>query len=102
MRPVDMTPTSFGSTLSSWATACFIAYTSSIPRWPVSALALPLLTTTACSWGEFSFIITWTGAALTLLLVNAQYAVAGTSEYSRPMSSERYFTPLWTPAALNP
>ena len=43
-----------------------------MPRRPVSALAFPLLTTTADSVLEFSSIITWTGAALTLLLVKAQ------------------------------
>ena len=69
---------------------------------PSSAFALPLFTTTACSCGEFSFIITCTGAALTALLVYPTQAVAGTSEYNRPRSSERYLTPLWTPAALNP
>ena len=102
MRPVDMTPTIRGSNPSSVAVTFFISIASSIPRRPVSALALPLFTTTACSLSEFSFIITCTGAALTLLLVNPAHAVAGTSEYKRARSSERYLTPLCTPAALKP
>jgi len=102
MSPVDMTPTSLGSRLSSAAAVSFIVMASSMPRRPVSALAFPLLITTAESFGEFSFIMICTGADFTLLLVYPTKASAGTSEYTMPRSIERYFTPLCTPAARNP
>ena len=88
--------------MSSAATALCMVSASSYPRRPVRAFAFPLFTTMADSLGESSLIIICTGAALTLLEVNALKAVAGTSEYRSPRSRERYLTPLCTPAALNP
>ena len=71
---------------------------------PVTALALPALTTTAWRWAQsLVSLVRRTGAAAAALLVNVAAETAGTSDIRMPRSSLPFFLmPLATPAATKP
>ena len=78
MMPVDADTIALAGMPSACATAACTAVTASSPRGPVSAFALPLLSTTACmpdAGSRASASIT--GAALALLIVNMPAALHG-------------------------
>ena len=104
MTPVEDDSTSRESIPSSDPANSHVSRASVRPGLAVEAFALPLFTTTACKRPALTCSRpTMTGAAVTLLVVNAATAVAGTSE----TNSDRSFLPLGlrpqaTPAKRNP
>ena len=104
ITPVDATRTSLSSAPTADAAALTIVQASRMPRSPVQAFALPLLTTIArmeVERASCSFTTT-IGAAFTTLVVTTAAAVAGGSDTSRQRSSFSFLTPQWIPAARNP
>ena len=81
MTPVEATWTRDSSMASAPAARALTARAAAMPSWPVQALALPLLTTTAWASPERSrSMSSCSGAALTRLVVNMPAVTAGTSE----------------------
>jgi hypothetical protein len=104
ITPVEETITSpLGA--PSWRTMATSARTSSYPREPVQALALPLLTSTWLTLppSEATFRSYRTGAALTAFWVKALNTWAGGSEIRTPKSGLPFFLmPQESPRAWNP
>jgi hypothetical protein len=98
MRPVEQTSHSRGLVCVTPAACSIIALASVMPPTPVQAFAQPELTTTPrilplCE----CFIETFTGAALTALVVNVAATSAGTSE---TMSARSFARPSFNPQAM--
>ena len=104
MRPVEHTATCSTGSRRWLAVSSRMRAASARPCLPVTALALPALTTTACRWAQSpESRVSRTGAAAAALLVNVAAETAGCSLSSMPRSSlPRFLTPLATPAARNP
>ena len=103
MTPVEAVSTARFCTPRASATAPRRMATSSSPRGPVSALALPLFTSTARmpSAGTRSRA-SMTGAAQALLTVKRPAAAAGTSETTSATSRRCGFRPAATPPKRKP
>jgi hypothetical protein len=102
--PVDAIKTLFGLTETLEATSLHIDIESFIPFWPVHALALPELTTTAEILAVFRCCLhTVTDAETILLVVKTAAALAPAGQTISPKSSLPLFlTPPAAPAAKNP
>ena len=103
MTPVDAVSTALAGIRSCLAAASQTVLTSSSPSGPVSALALPLLITTArsCSAGR-RFSASRTGAALARFCVKQPAAEQGVSLYTSARSLRFGLMPAWMPAQRNP
>ena len=104
MRPVEQTSTSSASQPISWAVSSHIRIASAIPRLPVAALALPLLSTTAVAepraarcWRE-----TTTGAAVSLLEVKTPATASGCQTAAAPSEPPCSFAVLLLASLLSP
>jgi hypothetical protein len=81
MTPVEQMKVRRGLMPASLAAEVIIPRASFMPRLPVQALALPLLTTMACPFPDRTFCMqSLTGAALTVLVVNVPAIADSTSE----------------------
>jgi hypothetical protein len=102
--PVDAISTLFGETETLAATSLHIDIASFIPFWPVQALALPELTTTAQALALFTCCLhTVTDAETILLVVKTAAALAPVGHTISPKSRLPLFlTPPAAPAAKKP
>ncbi len=103
ITPVEAVSTARFCTPSASARAPRRLATSSRPRGPVSALALPLFTSTARMPSEGTRSrASITGAAAALLMVKRPAAAAGTSETTSATSRRCGFKPTATPLKRKP
>src|SRR5467141_4467913 len=103
IAPVEALTTAPAPTWSSLATASQTVFTSSSPSGPVSALALPLLITTARIPSAGSrFSASRTGAALARFWVKQPAAEQGVSLYTSARSLRFGLMPDCMPAQKNP
>src|SRR5437762_742694 len=103
MTPVDAESTADAGMPSASAIAAHTVSTSRSPCGPVSALALPLLTTIACTVVDGTRVAAWlTGAARDAFTVKQPAATHGTSLNTSAMSLRDALMPALTPAYENP
>src|SRR5690349_24312382 len=108
MRPVEQTSTSSGEHPRAPAATVHIRSASARPDSPVAALAHPLLRITAAARPDVArrwALLTWTGAAVALLVVNTAAAETGCPSSVATRARSRApdgLMPHATPAATKP